>query len=92
MPLTLFILALGVVLVPKLVISGILSSISLILALYSVFLATSLFTTSLSLPKSTGIVSNFPISSLSHLLFKLLKPLGKFSIYQYLIYLQQILN
>ena len=42
-PLTSFILALRVVLVAKLVISVILSSILLILALYSVFLTTSFF-------------------------------------------------
>ena len=40
-PLTLFILALKVVLVAKWVISGILSSISFILALYTSFLTTS---------------------------------------------------
>ena len=38
----------------------------------------SFFTTLLSLLKSIGIVSNFPISNLSALLFKLLKPLGTF--------------
>ena len=41
--LTSFILALGIVLMSKLVISGILSSISLTLALHSSFLTTSLF-------------------------------------------------
>ena len=50
-PLTSFILALRVVLVAKLVISGILSSIFFILALYTSFLTTSFFTTSLSLLK-----------------------------------------
>ena len=44
-PLTSFALALRVFLVAKLVISGILSSILLIWALYSVFLTTSFFTT-----------------------------------------------
>ena len=39
---------------------------------YSVFLATSFFNTLLSLLKSTGVVSNFPMSNLSALLFKLL--------------------
>ena len=52
-PLTSFILALRVVLVAKLVISGILSSIFFILALYTSFLTTSFFTTSLNLLKST---------------------------------------
>ena len=50
--LTSFILVFRVVLVPKL--SGILSSVFLILALYTCFLKTSFFTTSLSLLKSTG--------------------------------------
>ena len=88
--LTRFILALRVVLVAMLLISGILSSISLILALYSVFLTTSFFTTSLSLLKSTGVVSNFLIFSLSILFFKLFKP--HFLICQYLIYQHQILK
>ena len=58
--LTSFILALRVVgLVAKLVISSILFSIFLILALYLVFLTTSFFTTLLSSLKSTGVVSNF---------------------------------
>ena len=57
------------------------------LALYTSFLTTSVFTTLLSLLKSTGVVSNFPISNLSTLLFKFLKSVGIFSIYQYLIYL-----
>ena len=70
--LTSFILALRVVLVVKLVTSVILSSISLI------FVTTSFFTTSLRLLKSTGVISNFPTSNLSTLLFKLLKPLGTF--------------
>ena len=52
--LTPFILASRVVLVANLVISGILSSIFLILALYTPFLKTSFFTTSLSLLISTG--------------------------------------
>ena len=38
------------------------------------FLTTSFFTASLNLLKSTGAVSNFLISNLSTLLFKLLKP------------------
>ena len=49
------------------------SSIFLISALYSVFLTTSIFTTFLSFFTSTGRGANFPISSLSTLLFKLLK-------------------
>ena len=47
-----------VVLVAKLVMSGILSSISLIWALYKSFLTTMFFTTSLSLLKSTGVGNN----------------------------------
>ena len=46
-PLTSFILALRVVLIAKLVISGILHSIFLVLALYTSFLTTTFFTTSL---------------------------------------------
>ena len=45
--LTSFILALRVVLIAKLVISGILHSIFLVLALYTSFLTTTFFTTSL---------------------------------------------
>ena len=48
-PLILFILAARVVLVVKLVISGILSSIYFLLGLYTSFLTTSFFITSLSL-------------------------------------------
>ena len=48
----------------------------MILALDSVFLTTLFFTTLLSLVKSTGVVSNFLISNLSTLLFKLPEPLG----------------
>ena len=51
LPLSTFILALRVVLLAKLVTSGILSSIFLILALYTSFLTKLLFTTSLSLLK-----------------------------------------
>ena len=64
-PLTSFILAIRLVLVGKFVISGISLSIFLILALYTDVLTTSLFTTLLSLLKSTGLVSNFRISNLS---------------------------
>ena len=42
------------------------------------FLTTSLFVTLLSLLKSTGVVSNFPVCNLSTLVFKLLEPLGTF--------------
>ena len=47
-------------------------------SLYSVFLQTSFFTTLISLLKSTRGDSNFPISTLSTLLFKLLKLFGVF--------------
>ena len=62
--LTSFILGLRETLVVKLVISGILSSIFLILALYTSFLLTSFFTELLSLLKSTGIGTNLSISNL----------------------------
>ena len=86
-PLTSFILALREELVAKLVISGILSSICLILALHSSYFTTSFFITSLSLLKSTGTGTNYLTSKLSDLFFKLLKLVGTFSIYQYLVYL-----
>ena len=72
-PLNSFILALREALVAKLVISGILSSTFLILALYTYFLTTSFFTTSLSLIKSTGTGTNSSISNLSKSDFKLAK-------------------
>ena len=72
--LTSFILTLRIVLVAKLVISAILSSLSL--ASYTSFLTTPFFTTSLSLFKSTG--TNLSISNLSTLLLKLFKPVGTF--------------
>ena len=56
--LTSFIFVLRLLLVAKLLISGILSSIFFILALYSVFLTTSLLTILLNLPKSTGTGTN----------------------------------
>ena len=56
--LTSFIFVLRTVLVSRLLISGILSSIFFILALYSVFLTTSLLTILLNLPKSTGTGTN----------------------------------
>ena len=86
--LTSFILALS----SKLVISGILSSIFFILTLYTSFLTTSIFTTSLSLLKSTGTGTYLLTSDLSTLIFKLFETVGLFSIYQYLIHLHQILN
>ena len=64
LPLTSFILESRVVLVAKLVISGILASIFLILALYTSFLTTSFFTTSLSLLKSTTAGENLSTSNL----------------------------
>ena len=45
---------------------------------YSVFLTTLFLTTLLSLLKLTGVSSNLPISNLSTLFFKLLKPLDTF--------------
>ena len=79
-----FILTLGVILIVvlrvalifKLVISGILSSMFLVLALYTSFLTTSFFPTSLSLLKSTGTGTNLSLSNLSTLLLKLLKLVG----------------
>ena len=65
-PLTSFILALRDALVAKLT-SGILSSIFFILALYTSFLTTSFFTTSLSLIKSTGTGTNLSTCNLSTL-------------------------
>ena len=56
-PLTTFILALRVVLVDKLVISGILSTIFFTLALY-IFQRLDFFTASLSLLKSAGTSTN----------------------------------
>ena len=53
--------------------SSILSSIFFILALYTYFLATSLFTTSIRLLKSRGAGTNLSRSNLSTLLFKLFK-------------------
>ena len=76
--LTWFILAVRVLWDAKLVISGILSSIVVTLALYTSFLTTSFYTTSLSLRKSTGTVTNILASNLSSLLFKLLKLIGAF--------------
>ena len=61
----------------KLVISGILSSVFLILALYTSFLTTSFFTI-LSLLNSTRRGTNLPTSNLSTLRFKLFKSVGIF--------------
>ena len=91
-PLTLFILPLRVVLVAKLVISCILSSIFLILALYTSFLKRSYFTVLLILLKSTRTGANLSISNLSTLLFKLVKSIDTFFSLSILIYLHQILG
>ena len=64
-PLTSSILALREALVAKLVISGILSSIFLILALYTSFLTTLFFTTSLNLLQSTKTGTNLSTFNLS---------------------------
>ena len=77
-PLTSFILALRVVLVAKLVILRVLFSIFFILALYTTFLTTSIFTTSLSLLKPTRAGTNLLTCYSSILLFKLLKLVGTF--------------
>ena len=76
--LTSFIFVLRLVLIAKLVISGILSSILFILALYSIFLSASFLTTSLNLLKSAGTGNNLSISNLSTSVFKLFKLFGKF--------------
>ena len=65
-----------IIVVGKLLISGILSSIFLILALYTSFLTTLFFIKSLSSLKSTGTGTNLSTSNYSNLLFKLLKLLG----------------
>ena len=82
-------MALRIALVAKSVISGILSSISLILALYTSFLTTPFFTTSLSLLKSTRGGTNS--SKTVYLLYfpDCSNYLIQFSIYQCLIYLHQ---
>ena len=79
-----FIFVLRIVLVARLVISRILSSIFFVLALYSVFLTTSFLTTFISLLKPTGAGTNLSISNLSTLLFKLLKLFG--NMVNFLIY------
>ena len=60
-------------LVAKLVISGILSAIFLILAIYTYLLTTSCFTTSLSSFKSMGTGTYLSTYNLSTLIFKLFK-------------------
>ena len=71
-PLTSFTFAIKVVLVAKLIMSGILSLV-FYLSIYISFITTSFFTTSLSLLKSTGTGTNLSTSNLSTLLSKLLK-------------------
>ena len=71
-------MSLRVVLVAKLVILGILSSIFLILALYTSSLTTLSFTASLRLLTSKGTGTNLSKSNLSTLLYKLLKLIGTF--------------
>ena len=63
--LTSFIFALRIDLVAKLLISGVLSSIFFILALYSVFLTTSFLTTLLNFLKTTRTGTNLSKSNLS---------------------------
>ena len=77
-PLTSSILALREELIAKLVITDVLSSIFFILALYTSFLTTSLFPTSLYLLKPTGTGTNLSVSDLFTLIFKLVKLLGIF--------------
>ena len=89
--LTSIILVLRIALVANLVISGILSSIFLILALYSVFLTTPFCTTLHSLLKSTRTGASLSISNLSTWLFKLLKLAGKLSNLSISNYLLQFL-
>ena len=64
--------------VAKLVILDILSSISLILVLYTSFLATSFFTTLLTLLKLVGTGTHLSKFNLFILSLTLLKPLGTF--------------
>ena len=62
----------------KIVISGISSSISLTLALYTSFLTASFFTKSLSLFKSTRTGTSLSTSNLFTSFFELLKLIGPF--------------
>ena len=73
-----FILVLRAAAAAKLLILGILSSISLMLALYTSFLTTSFFTTLLSLLKSTETGTNLSTSNLFTVILKLFKPVGTF--------------
>ena len=73
-----FIFVLRLLLVAKLLISGILTSIFFILASYSVFLTASFLTTLLNLLKLAGMGTNLSISYLSTSVFNLLKLFGKF--------------
>ena len=77
-PLTSFISASGKALVAQFIISGILSWIFFILALYTPFLTTSFFTTWLCLLKSTGTGTYLSTSNFSTLLFKLFTLVGIF--------------
>ena len=91
-PLTSFILALGIVLVAKLVISGILSSIFFILALHKSFLMTSFLLHHLGYLNQQEQVPMY-----QHLIYLLyfricLNKLEHLLVYQYLIYLHQILD
>ena len=75
--LTSFLLALRIVLLAKLVISGILSSIFLILALYTSFLTTSIFLHRLFYLKN-GTTYNLSTYNFSTSIFKLFKLVGTF--------------
>ena len=75
-----FILALRVVLVAKLVISGILCSIFFYLSIINIFFNDIIFIISLSLLKSTGTGNNLSTSNLSILLFKFLKVVETFNL------------
>ena len=75
-----FILALRVVLVAKLVISGILCSIFFYLSIINIFFNDIIFIISLSLLKSTGTGNNLSTSNLSILLLKFLKVVETFNL------------
>ena len=76
--LILFILALRILLVAKLVIPGILFSIFFNFTLYASFLTTSFFTASFSLVKSTGAGTSSSLFNWSILFSNLLKLIGTF--------------
>ena len=84
-PLNSYILPSKVVLVATLQISGILSSIFFILALYTSFLTTSFLQHHLIFLNRQEQVNSLSASNLSTLLFKLPKLGGNFLVYQYLI-------